>query len=149
MDAGVAAVCMAMTAATVAESRDPSRSHSIDFGGSLLVALTLAPFVLAVSKGSDWGWTSAATLGCLALCRGRGIPLRRGGDAGSPSRCSTWPCCATGSWSTSTIAILIGAGTINALMYLVSLYFQDPSDPRAQPVAGRPGDPAGHRGPGG
>jgi len=27
----------------------------------------------------------------------------------------------------STIAILIGAGTINALMYLVSLYFQDPS----------------------
>ena len=27
----------------------------------------------------------------------------------------------------STIAILIGAGTINALMYLVSLYFQDPA----------------------
>src|SRR5690606_21031907 len=27
----------------------------------------------------------------------------------------------------STIAILIGAGTINALMYLLSLYFQDPA----------------------
>ena len=27
----------------------------------------------------------------------------------------------------STVAILIGAGTINALMYLVSLYFQDPT----------------------
>ena len=27
----------------------------------------------------------------------------------------------------STIAILIGAGTINALMYVLSLYFQDPS----------------------
>ena len=26
----------------------------------------------------------------------------------------------------STVAILIGAGTINALMYLLSLYFQDP-----------------------
>jgi hypothetical protein len=27
----------------------------------------------------------------------------------------------------STMAILIGAGTINALMYLLSLYFQDPA----------------------
>ena len=27
----------------------------------------------------------------------------------------------------STVAILIGAGTINALMYLLSLYFQDPA----------------------
>ena len=27
----------------------------------------------------------------------------------------------------ATIAILIGAGTINGLMYLLSLYFQDPS----------------------
>ena len=27
----------------------------------------------------------------------------------------------------STLAILIGAGTINGLMYLLSLYFQDPA----------------------
>ena len=30
----------------------------------------------------------------------------------------------------STIAILIGAGTINGLMYLLSLYFQNPARPR-------------------
>ena len=29
--------------------------------------LTLTPFMLALSKGSDWGWTSLATLGCLAV----------------------------------------------------------------------------------
>ena len=38
----------------------------------------------------------------------------------------------------STVAILIGAGTINALMYLLSLYFQDPAAlgfTRSKPVS--------------
>ena len=43
MDAGVAAVCMAMTAAKVTESRDEDRPRSIDIAGSVLVALTLTP----------------------------------------------------------------------------------------------------------
>ena len=126
MDAGVAAVCMAMTAAKVTESRDEDRPRSIDIAGSVLVALILTPIILALSEGSDWGWTSwppsaawhwpsssafafvavekrvAVPMLDLALLRNRVLVA-------------------------STVAILIGAGTINALMYLVSLYFQDPS----------------------
>ena len=49
------------------ESRDPNRSRSIDWVGTVLVALVLAPVVLALSKGKDWGWASAATLGCFAV----------------------------------------------------------------------------------
>ena len=41
VDAGVAVVCMAMTAAKVTESRDADRPRSIDIAGSVLVALTL------------------------------------------------------------------------------------------------------------
>ena len=48
-------------------------------------------------------------------------------NGGSLSQCWTWRCCATESLVGATIAILIGAGTINGLMYLLSLYFQDPS----------------------
>ena len=43
----------------------------------------------------------------------------------------------------STIAILIGAGTINGLMYLLSLYFQDPAALGFSPLAGGAGHPAG------
>jgi len=126
VDAVVAVVCIGITAATVTESRDPSRPRSIDLAGTILVALTLAPVILALSKGSDWGWTSWPTLGCLAVGVAAGfafvaveqrvkVPLldlallRNRVLVGS------------------TVAILIGAGTINALMYLLSLYFQDPA----------------------
>src|SRR4051794_11249818 len=67
IDAAIAAACVPLTLATVQESRDPNRSRSIDYLGSLLIALMLAPVVLALSKGNDWGWASAATLGCLAV----------------------------------------------------------------------------------
>ena len=33
----------------------------------MLIALVLAPVILALSKGNDWGWASAATLGCFAV----------------------------------------------------------------------------------
>ncbi|MEU7909301.1 MFS transporter [Actinoplanes sp. NPDC049118] len=125
VDAGVAAVCMVLTAATVAESRDPTRSRSIDVAGSLLVALTLMPFVLALSKGGDWGWASAATLGSLALAVAAGFAFV------AVERRVAVPMLDLALLRNrilvvSTIAILIGAGTINGLMYLVSLYFQDP-----------------------
>ena len=126
VDAAVAAVCMAMTAASVTESRDPDRPRSIDIGGSLLVALTLTPFVLALSKGTDWGWTSLATLGCVALSVVAGFAF-----VAVEKRVAVpmldLALLRNRVLVTSTIAILIGAGTINGLMYLVSLYFQDPS----------------------
>jgi MFS family permease len=123
VDATVAGACVLMTAATVGESRDPDRPRTIDFAGTLLIALVLTPLILGVSKSGDWGWISAPTLGCFAISVASGVAfvaveqkvavplldlalLRNRVLVGS------------------TIAILIGAGTINALMYLLSLYFQ-------------------------
>src|ERR687897_438330 len=72
IDAGVAAGCMVLTAATVSESRDPDRPRSIDYAGTVLIALTLTPLILGVTKSGDWGWLSVATLGCFALSVGAG-----------------------------------------------------------------------------
>ncbi|PJI93335.1 MFS transporter [Luteimicrobium subarcticum] len=125
IDAAVAVVCIVLTYATVAESSDPDRPRDIDYLGSVLVALTLMPLILGVSKSGDWGWASAATLGCFAVSVVAGVLfvvvekrvavplldlslLRNRILVGS------------------TVAILIGAGTINGLMYLLSLYFQSP-----------------------
>src|SRR3954452_6130882 len=65
IDAGIAALCVPLTIRTVQESRDPTRSKSIDWTGTVLIALVLAPVILALSEGNDWGWTSVATIGCL------------------------------------------------------------------------------------
>ena len=82
--------------------------------------------MLALSKGSDWGWTSAATLGCLALSVVAGfafVAVEKRVAVPMLDLALLRNRVLVG----STIAILIGAGTINALMYLVSLYFQDPA----------------------
>src|SRR4029079_826452 len=123
---GVAVVCMLLTYTMVTESRDEGRSRSIDYLGTLLIALTLVPLIYGFTKSGDWGWLSAATLGCFAASVVAGflfvqtekrvaVPLldlallRNRVLVGS------------------TLAILIGAGTINGLMYLLSLYFQNPA----------------------
>src|SRR5262245_8490481 len=67
IDAGIAAVCIPVTLRSVQESRDPGRSRSIDWLGTFLIAAILVPLVLAFSEGNDWGWASAATLGCFAV----------------------------------------------------------------------------------
>jgi MFS family permease len=126
IDAAIAAVCIPVTLRSVQESRDPERSSSIDWAGTALVAVALAPIILALSKGTDWGWTSAATLGSLAL----GVAGAIGffyveGRVEAPlvdlkllrNRVLVG----------ATLAILIVAGTINGLMYVLSLYFQNPS----------------------
>jgi MFS family permease len=117
---------MIIAAAAVGESRDPDRPRTIDYAGGVLVALTLTPLVLAVSKGSDWGWTSPATLGSLAVSVVSGFAFV------AVERRVQVPMLDLGLLRNrvlvgSTVAILIGAGTINALMYVLSLYFQDPS----------------------
>ena len=125
VDAAVAVVCIVLTAATITESRDPNRPRSIDFAGTILVALTLAPLILALSKGSDWGWFSLATLGCLAISVAAGfafVAVERRVSIPLLDLALLRNRILVG----STVAILIGAGTINALMYLLSLYFQDP-----------------------
>ncbi|KAB7745604.1 MFS transporter [Nostocoides sp. F2B08] len=124
--AAIALICMVLTWRTVAESNDPTRSRSIDFAGSALIALTLGPVILALSKGSDWGWASLATLASIAVGIAAGFAFVM------VEKRVAVPMLDLGLLRNrvlvgSTIAILIGAGTINALMYLVSLYFQDPS----------------------
>ena len=126
IDAAIAAACVPLTLATVQESRDPNRSRSIDFAGTILIALLLAPIVLALSKGVDWGWTSAATLGCFAVSVVSGVLfviVEKRVEAPIVHLSILRNRVLVG----ATLAILIVAGTINALMYVLSLYFQDPA----------------------
>ena len=73
IDAGIAVLCMLLTAAMVAESRDPARSRSIDYAGTMLIALTLVPLILGVSKSGDWGWISIETILCFVIAIVAGV----------------------------------------------------------------------------
>jgi MFS family permease len=126
IDAAIAAVCIPVTLARVQESSDPHRSRSIDYLGSVLIALVLAPVVLALSKGVDWGWLSVATLGCFAVAIVSAfafVRVERRAEAPLVDLHLLRNQVLVG----ATLAILIVAGTINALMYVLSLYFQDPA----------------------
>ena len=142
IDAGVAVGCMVLTCGTVTESSDPDRPRSIDYAGTVLIALTLTPLILGVSKSGDWGWLSVATLGCFAIAVAAGF-----GFIAVEKRVAV-PLLDLALLRNrvlvgSTIAILIGAGTINGLMYLLSLYFQNPAALGLQPAPGGAGDAAG------
>jgi EmrB/QacA subfamily drug resistance transporter len=126
VDAAVAVVCVVLTAGSVQESNDPARPRSIDYAGTVLIALTLTPLILGVTKSGDWGWLSLATLGCFALSVAAGYAFI------TVERRMTVPLLDLSLLRNrvlvgSTVAILIGAGTINGLMYLLSLYFQNPA----------------------
>src|SRR4051795_5596951 len=126
IDAAIAAACVPLTLTTVQESRDPNAPRSIDWAGTLLIALVLAPLVLALSKGNDWGWASAATLRCFAItaaATGLFVWVERRASAPLVNLALLRNRVLVG----ATLAILIVAGTINALMYVLSLYFQDPA----------------------
>jgi EmrB/QacA subfamily drug resistance transporter len=125
IDAGIAALCVPLTIRTVQESRDPNRSRSIDWVGTVLIALVLAPVILALSKGVDWGWTSAATLGCFAVAivsLVAFVQVEKRVEAPLVDLQLLRNRVLVG----ATLAILLVAGTINALMYVLSLYFQNP-----------------------
>jgi EmrB/QacA subfamily drug resistance transporter len=125
IDAGIAAACIPLTIATVAESRDPNAPRSIDYAGTVLVALVLAPVVLALSKGNDWGWASLETIGCFAISIVAAVlfvVVEKRVSAPLVDLQLLRNRVLVG----STLAILIVAGTINALMYVTSLYFQNP-----------------------
>lgn len=126
IDAVIAAACVPLTLAKVEESRDTARPRSIDFLGTILIAAMLVPLVLALSEGADWGWTSAAVFGCLAVtvvATVLFVVVERRVAAPLVDLALLRNQVLVG----ATIAILIVAGTINALMYILSLYFQDPA----------------------
>lgn len=57
----LALVMLGLVLATVSES-SVRTSGAFDFRGAVLLSLALVLLLLAVSKGSDWGWTDARTL---------------------------------------------------------------------------------------
>ena len=125
IDAGIALACVPVTLRTVQESRDPNRSRSIDWAGTVLIALALGPVILALSKGNDWGWASLETIGSFAIAIVSTLLFLR------VERSATAPLVDLQLLRNrvlvgATLAILIVAGTINALMYVLSLYFQNP-----------------------
>ena len=83
------------------------------------------PLVLALNEGGDWGWISAATIGCLVISILGAVGFvaveRRVTAPLVDLRLLRNPVLVG-----ATLAILLVAGAINALMYLLSLYFQDP-----------------------
>ncbi|MEJ2862025.1 MFS transporter [Actinomycetospora flava] len=126
LDAAIAAVCIPWVIATVPESRDPDRPRSVDLAGTVLVAAILAPLVFGVTEGGTWGWASPATLGCFAV-----TALATVGFV-LVERRVTAPLVDLALLRNlllvvSTIAILIGAGAIAGISFLISLYFQDPA----------------------
>jgi Na+/melibiose symporter-like transporter len=126
IDAAIAAGCIPLTLIAVQESRDPSRPRSIDLAGTVLIAVILVPIVLALSEGTNWGWLSLATIGCFVMSAVGAI-----GFVATERRVAA-PLVDLRLLRNSvlvgaTVAILIVAGTINALMYVLSLYFQDPN----------------------
>jgi EmrB/QacA subfamily drug resistance transporter len=126
IDAAIALACVPLTVFTVKESMDPNRSHSIDWAGTVLIACVLVPLVLALSKGNDWGWASAATLGCFAVTIVSAwlfVVVERRARAPLVDLELLRNRILVG----ATLAILIVAGAINALMYVMSLYFQNPA----------------------
>jgi MFS family permease len=126
IDAGIAAACVPLTILTVAESRDPHRSRSIDWLGTVLIAVVLVPLILALSEGNDWGWASAATLGCFAISI-VAIVLFATVEKRVEAPLVDLKLLRNAQLVGATLAILIVAGAINALMYVLSLYFQDPA----------------------
>jgi EmrB/QacA subfamily drug resistance transporter len=126
VDAGIAVACIPITLKGVQESSDPNAPRSIDYAGSLLVACILVPLVLALSKGNDWGWGSAATLICFAItivALFAFVAVEKRVKAPLVDLKLLRNRILVG----ATLAIFIVAGTINGLMYVLSLYFQNPS----------------------
>jgi hypothetical protein len=126
IDAAIGAALIPVTLSGVAESRDPHRPRSIDVPGTVLIAVVLVPLVLALSEGSTWGWLSLATIACLVVSVLGAVGFV------AVERRVTAPIVDLGLLRNgvlvgATLAILLVAGAINALMYLLSLYFQDPA----------------------
>ena len=97
VDAVVAAACIVLTASRLGVA-DPDRPRSIDFAGTVLVALTLMPLILAREQGRRLGLVLGRDHRLLAVAIAAGFGFVPS-NVGWLSRCSTCSCCATGCWS--------------------------------------------------
>lgn len=83
----------------------------------MLIAATLMPLILGMTKSGDLGWFSARTIGCFAISVVAAVAFvlaERRVAAPLLDLALLRNRVLVG----ATIAILIGAGTINALMYV-------------------------------
>ncbi|MEV6300571.1 MFS transporter [Actinoplanes sp. NPDC051861] len=126
IDAAIAAACIPLTLFMVKESRDPDRPRSIDWLGTVLVAVALVPLVLALTESGDWGWISVPTISCLLLSVA-GAAAFVAAEKRAAAPLVNLALLRNRVLVGATLAILLVAGAINALMYLFSLYFQDPA----------------------
>uniref|UniRef100_UPI0028117ACF MFS transporter n=1 Tax=Streptomyces sp. TaxID=1931 RepID=UPI0028117ACF len=67
LNAPIGVVALLFSAAVLAESRNPAGRHRFDVAGVVLLAAGLLALVFGIVKGETWGWTSAGTLGSIAL----------------------------------------------------------------------------------
>ena len=125
LDAGVALICVPVALMGIEESNDPTRSRSIDYLGTVLVAAILVPIIYGMTKATDWGWISVGVLGMFALSALAAVAFVQVEER-VPAPLVDLALLRNVTLVGSTIAILIGAGTINALGYLLSIYFQNP-----------------------
>ncbi|GIH07578.1 MFS transporter [Rhizocola hellebori] len=126
IDAAIAAACVPLTLITVGESKDPHRSKSIDYAGTILVAVVLAPIIFGLTEGSTWGWLSVKTIGCFLISIAAAVGfvfVERRVKAPLIDLALLRNTVLVG----ATLSILVGSGAINGIMYAVSLYFQNPA----------------------
>jgi hypothetical protein len=124
LDAVVALVCVPIALRGIEESNDPARSRSIDYLGTVLVAAILVPIIYGMTKATDWGWISFGVFGMFALSAIAAVAFVWV-EQRVESPLVDLKLLRNVTLVGSTIAILIGAGTINGLGYLLSIYFQD------------------------
>ena len=123
------------------------KQRRIDYLGAVLLILTVVPVLLLAEKGREWGWTSATSLGLIAvavLAFVGFLPRERavGEDAILPLRIFKDRVFSV----TSGVAVLVGMAMFGGLV-LLPLYLQIVKG--ESPTAGRADDDAVHARPDG
>jgi EmrB/QacA subfamily drug resistance transporter len=67
LNAPIGVVALLFSTAVLAESRNSGGEQRFDFVGVVVLAAGLLALVFGIVKGETWGWTSAGTLGSIAL----------------------------------------------------------------------------------
>jgi predicted MFS family arabinose efflux permease len=65
--AAASGLALVLAAAFVPAPRSPARPQSLDVLGAGLIGAGLIALLLALEKGTDWGWASGRTLGLLVV----------------------------------------------------------------------------------
>ncbi|MFF2331639.1 MULTISPECIES: MFS transporter [unclassified Streptomyces] len=67
LNAPIGVLALLVSAAVLPQSRNSTGHHRFDVPGVVLLALGLLCVVFGVVKGETWGWSSAGTLGAVAV----------------------------------------------------------------------------------